>query len=70
MVIVISFKDQGCVSHLNPIRVQHDLHSTLLSMQRNRGVSLGPVHTEIASSTCNGDPVCALVIAVYAPQPW
>jgi arginine decarboxylase len=50
-------------------RLQHELHSTLLSMQRNRGVSLGPVHTEIASRTCNGDPVCALVIAVYAPQP-
>lgn len=51
-------------------RLERDLHSTLVSMQRNRGVSLGPVHTEIASNTCYRDPVCVLVIAVYASQPW
>jgi hypothetical protein len=39
-------------------------------MQRNRGVALGPVQTEIASARCEGEPVCALVIAVYASQPW
>jgi arginine decarboxylase len=51
-------------------RLQHDLHATLETMQRNRSVALGSVHTEIASARCEGEPVCALVIAVYASRPW
>jgi len=51
-------------------RLQKDLAATLLSMQRQRGVDLGPVHTEIASARCEGEPVCALVIAGYASQAW
>ena len=51
-------------------RLERDLRSTLETMQRHRGVLLGPVHTEIASARCEGEPVCALVIAVYASQPW
>lgn len=51
-------------------RLQHDLHRTLDTMQRHRGVSLGPVQTEIATAHCEAEPVCALVIAVYASQPW
>jgi arginine decarboxylase len=51
-------------------RLERDLHATLVTMQRNRGVALGPVHTEIASARCDAEPVCALVIAVYASQPW
>lgn len=51
-------------------RLQRDLVTTLEAMQRGRGVELGPVHTEIASATCDGEPVCALVVAVYAVRPW
>jgi arginine decarboxylase len=51
-------------------RLEHDLQATLASMQRSRGVDLGPVHTEIASARCDGTPVCALVIAVYGSAPW
>lgn len=51
-------------------RLQHDLHATLATMQANRGVALGAVHTEIASACCEGEPVCALVIAIYASEPW
>ena len=51
-------------------RLEQDLRATLASMQLGRRVQLGPVHTEIASAVCTGDPVCALVIAVYASQPW
>lgn len=51
-------------------RLEHELRATLGSMQRQRGIDLGPVHTEIASARCDGDPVCALVIAVYASAPW
>lgn len=51
-------------------RLQHDLAATLQSMQRSRGLDLGPVQTEIVSATCVDEPVCALAIAVYASQPW
>lgn len=51
-------------------RLDHDLRATLASMQRNRGVVLGPTETRIASATCEAEPVCALVIAVYGSEPW
>jgi arginine decarboxylase len=51
-------------------RLEHDLHATLQTMQRNRGMAPCPVHTEIASARCETEPVCALVIAVYASQAW
>lgn len=51
-------------------RLRDDLAATLDAMQRGRGINLGTVHTEIASVTCEQEPVCALVAAVYAPQAW
>lgn len=51
-------------------RLDHDLRTTLETMQRNRGVAVGPAYTEIASARCDTDPVCALVIAVYRSEPW
>lgn len=51
-------------------RLDRDLRATLGSMQKQRGVALGPAHTEIASATCTAEPVCALVIAVYASAAW
>jgi arginine decarboxylase len=51
-------------------RLECDLHATLEAMQRSRGVRLGPVQTEITGARCTGEPVCALVIAVYAAEPW
>jgi arginine decarboxylase len=51
-------------------RLGLDLAATLVAMQRGRGIDYGPVHTEIASTTCEGEPVCALVVAVYGAEPW
>lgn len=51
-------------------RLGTDLAATLQAMQAGRGVDLGPVHTEIVSATCTGQPVCALAIAVYGSAPW
>lgn len=51
-------------------RLDGDLRDTLTSMQRQRGIDFGPAHTEIASITCRQQPVCALVIAIYAAAPW
>lgn len=52
------------------VRLDRDLRATLGSMQRQRGLTPATVHTEIASARCEAEPVCALVIAVYAAAPW
>jgi arginine decarboxylase len=51
-------------------RLEHDLHDTLGAMRRSRDVDYGPVQTAIASRLCGARPVCALVVAVYACEPW
>lgn len=51
-------------------RLEHDLHIKLGAMRRYRDVDYGPVQTAIASRQCMTQPVCALVVAVYACEPW
>lgn len=51
-------------------RLEHELHLTLASMCRSRATDYGPVHTAIAPRECVASPVCALVVAVYACEPW
>lgn len=52
-------------------RLDDDLNTTLGAMRRSRSdVGYGPVHTVIASRLCAMQPVCALVVAVYACEPW
>ena len=48
----------------------HDMHVTLDAMRAARPIGYGPVQTEIAIAPCVERPVCALVAAVYACQPW
>jgi arginine decarboxylase len=43
---------------------------TLEAMTAARGRQYGPVETELVSAECTGEPVCALVTAVYASVPW
>ena len=54
----------------DPARLGHDLHATLDAMCSQRAFDYGPVHTEVASAVCIDRPVCALVVAVYACEPW
>ena len=52
-------------------RLEGDLNATLEAMRRSRAdVCFGPVNTVIASRCCGVQPVCALVVAVYACEPW
>jgi arginine decarboxylase len=51
-------------------RLGQDMVATLVAMQQGRGIDFGPVHTEIASAACEAEPVCALVVAVFAAQAW
>ena len=39
-------------------------------MKEARSYDYGKNESEIAGIVCEGDPVCALVIAVYASVPW
>jgi arginine decarboxylase len=54
----------------NRDRLEADLHATLTAMRADRDIAFGPVQTQIASKTCIAQPVCALVVAVFACEPW
>jgi arginine decarboxylase len=46
------------------------IESTLDSMKEGRPYEYGKNESEVTGIVCEGDPVCALVIAVYASEPW
>ena len=50
--------------------VETAIEATLVSMKDARPYDYGKNETAIAGIVCEGDPVCALVIAVYASEPW
>ncbi len=50
--------------------VRADITATLDSMTAGRQEEFGPVRMRIAGTTCEDEPVCALVAAVYESQPW
>ena len=54
----------------NHAQLEHELHLTLDAMTKRRDMAYGPVQTQIVSRRCEGRPVCALVVAVYASEPW
>lgn len=51
-------------------RLETALHATLGSMRGRRATRYGRVNTLIESRRCTDAPVCALVAAVYACEPW
>ena len=54
----------------NRDRLEADLHATLNAMRASRDIAFGEAKTQIASKTCIAQPVCALVVAVFACEPW
>jgi arginine decarboxylase len=50
--------------------VENAIESTLESMKRGRSYDFGKNEAEVVGVTCNGNPVCALVVAVYASEGW
>jgi len=46
------------------------IEATLDSMKAARDYDYGKNESEIVGGVCEGEPLCALVIAVYASQPW
>ena len=50
--------------------VETAIGSTLDSMKRDRPYDYAKNESEVVGITCDDDPVCALVVAVYASEPW
>jgi len=50
--------------------VRADITATLDSMTCGRPEEFGPIQMRVAGTTCEDEPVCALVAAVYESQPW
>ena len=50
--------------------VESGIESTLDSMKEARPYDYGKNESETVGIVCEGDPVCALVVAVYESEPW
>jgi arginine decarboxylase len=50
--------------------VENAIESTLDSMKEARPYEYGKNESQTAGVVCEGDPVCALVIAVYESERW
>ncbi len=50
--------------------VETAIDSTLESMKQARPYDYGKNESQITGIVCEGDPVCALVIAVYSSEGW
>ena len=50
--------------------VEAAIESTLESMKRRRPYDYGKNEYEIAGIVCEGEPVCALAVAVYPSEGW
>ena len=50
--------------------VESAIDSTLESMKQGRPYDYGKNESEVVGAVCEGDPVCALVVAIYASEGW
>jgi arginine decarboxylase len=50
--------------------VESEIGATLDAMKRARRYAYGKNESEIVGAVCEGEPVCALVIAVYSSEGW
>jgi arginine decarboxylase len=50
--------------------VHSDITHSLSGLALNRGIDFGEQHMEMAGVKCTGDPVCALVVAVFESEGW
>ncbi|MFI5240099.1 MAG: pyruvoyl-dependent arginine decarboxylase [Candidatus Saccharimonadia bacterium] len=50
--------------------VRQDIQDSLKALMKGRDVDFGPISMHVTGSMCHGDPVCALVVAVYQSSSW
>jgi arginine decarboxylase len=71
----VQVPESGCglfveVSGATREQVENDIHTSLASMRASRPQCYGAIESEVAGITCQDQPVCALVIAVYKSVSW
>lgn len=54
----------------NEKTVRRDIKASLEALQGIRKVDFGPINMKVTGRTCTHDPVCAMVVAVYAASSW
>lgn len=50
--------------------VRKDIKQSLEALMATRNVDFGAIHMKVVGRTCNHEPVCALVVAVYQASGW
>jgi arginine decarboxylase len=50
--------------------VRSDIEQSLKALMRTRGVDFGDMHMVVNGGTCEGAPLCAMVVAVYEAAAW
>lgn len=54
----------------NEQQVRQDIKASLGALVSTRGADFGEVQMKITGTICQGQPVCALVVAVYESNRW
>ncbi len=54
----------------NKASVVRDITQSLEALTSSRGMSFGPINMKVTGATCDQEPVCALVIAVFQASDW
>ena len=47
-----------------------DIAASLAELQASRELDLGPTSMHVVGTTCTSEPCCALVMCIYASEPW
>ena len=50
--------------------VRSDIAASLAELQASRELDLGPTSMHVVGTTCTSQPCCALVMCIYASEPW
>jgi arginine decarboxylase len=52
-------------------QLYHDLERSLTALMAARpGTTFGPIQTKVTGARCEGQPICAMVVAVYEAESW
>lgn len=50
--------------------VTSSITQSLKDLMATRGIDMGEIHMAVNGVECTGEPVCAMVTAVYKSEPW
>lgn len=50
--------------------VRSDIEQSLTALMATRGIDYGQIRMEVVGGVCSGQPVCAVVVAVYQASDW